>query len=84
MQAEAYASEAVNRPNANAEYTPCGRSRAVAQLAGVLGSLAAAGDIEGARHIHESIGHLLGSIANRNEGAMVVSLEAERQRRAGR
>jgi hypothetical protein len=51
---------------------------ALATLAGELARLSAAGDIEGARILNETIGRLLGSAT---PGAAVVDLGAERARR---
>ena len=58
----------------------------VARLAGELASLAAAGDLEGVRMVHETIGRLVAPSPRPAEqvtgGAVVVDLEAERERRA--
>lgn len=64
-----------------------GRAGVVARLAGELAALAAAGDLEGARVVQETIGRLLSPVVRSGEdaaGAVVVDLEAERERRAGR
>ena len=54
------------------------RAGVLATLAGELARLSAAGDLEGARVLNETIGRLLGSAA---PGAAVVDLGAERARR---
>jgi hypothetical protein len=54
------------------------RAGALATLAGELARLSAAGDIEWARILNETIGRLLGSAT---PGAAVVDLGAERARR---
>ncbi len=56
------------------------------RLAGELGALVTAGDLEGARAVHETIGRLLAPVraVEHAAGAVVVDLEAERGRRAGR
>ncbi len=60
------------------------RAAAVGRLAGELASLAADGDLEGARAVHETIGRLLAPVARAGEGAargaVVVDLAAERAR----
>ena len=64
-----------------------GRAATIGRLADELGALVAAGDLEAAREVHETIGRLLGSVRSAGEGArgaVVVDLEAERERRAGR
>jgi hypothetical protein len=54
------------------------RAAVLATLAGELARLSAAGDLEGARILNETIGRLLGSAA---PGAAVVDPGAERARR---
>ena len=62
-----------------------GRSGVMVRLAGELGALVTAGDLEGARAVHETIGRLLAPVRPvERPGAVVVDLEAERERRAGR
>ncbi len=65
-----------------------GRAGVVVRLAGELASLVAAGDLEGARLVHETIGRLVAPVVRSAEaatdGANVVDLEAERTRRASR
>jgi len=66
---------------------PGARMSAVARLAGELAALAAAGDVEGAHLMHETIGRLLAPAHVADErvgGAVVVDLDAERERRAAR
>jgi hypothetical protein len=58
--------------------SPNPRAAAVATLAAELARLSAAGDLEGARILNETIARLLGSAA---PGAAVVDLGAERARR---
>ena len=64
------------------------RAGAIARLAGELAALAAAGDLEGARLVQETIGRLLAPAARTSTdasgGALVVDLDAERERRTGR
>jgi len=55
------------------------RAALAADLAGHLARLLAAGDVEGARITHETIGRLL--VTEPSEGAAVVDLAAERRRR---
>ena len=57
----------------------------IARLAGECAALVAAGDLEGARLVNETIGRLLASTGRTStdaSGAVVVDLEAERERRA--
>ena len=60
----------------------------IGRLAGELAALVAAGDLEGARLVHETIGRLLvpsgRASTDASGGAVVVDLEAERERRNGR
>ncbi len=86
MSADAYASKAIEGPDASrerAEHGAAGRGDAIGRLAGMLATFATAGDLEGARTMHEAIGRLLGAVPRRGDGAPVVDLEAARQRRAG-
>ena len=57
------------------------RAGVLATLAGELARLSAAGDLEGARVLHETIGRLLGTAG---PGAAVVDLGAHRARSAPR
>jgi len=55
----------------------------VARLAGELAAPAAAGDLEGGRLSHETIGRLVAPVRSSEEGAraaVVVDLEAECER----
>jgi hypothetical protein len=54
------------------------RAAVLATLAGELARLSAAGDLEGARVLNETIGRLIGAAA---PGTPVVDLGAERARR---
>lgn len=62
------------------------RAAAVGRLAGELASLAADGDLEGARAVHETIGRLLAPATrtadDTGRSAVVVDLEAARIRSA--
>ncbi|MCK6586802.1 MAG: hypothetical protein L6Q76_04365 [Polyangiaceae bacterium] len=58
--------------------SPSPRAAAVATLAAEFARLSAAGDLEGARILTETIARLLGSVAS---GAAVVDRGAERARR---
>ena len=73
-------------PTTSMPITP--RAGAIARLAGELAALAAAGDLEGARLVQETIGRLLAPAARTSTdasgGALVVDLDAERERRTGR
>jgi hypothetical protein len=55
------------------------RAALAADLAGHMARLLAAGDVEGARITHETIGRLLGG--EPSGGAVVLDLAAERRRR---
>jgi hypothetical protein len=57
------------------------RAAVLARLARDLGELAAAGDLDGARIVHETIGRLLVPPGGGGEGAQVIDLAAERDRR---
>jgi hypothetical protein len=59
---------------------PNPRAAVVATLAGHVAALAAAGDLEGARVVHETLGKLLGAAG---EASRVVDLETERRKRGG-
>lgn len=63
---------------ANCANSPSPRAAAVATLAAEFARLSAAGDLEGARILNETIGRLLGAAM---PGAAVVNLGAERARR---
>jgi hypothetical protein len=79
------ASMSVSPPDRIGE-TYSARMSTVARLAGELASLAAAGDIEGVRLVHETIGRLVAPARSAEEGprgAVVIDLEAERERRTG-
>ena len=62
--------------------SPNPRAATLARLAEDLRALAAAGDLEGARIVHETIARLLG--AEGGSGAAVMDLSRERERRGGR
>lgn len=59
---------------------PSPRATALEHLAADVARLAAAGDLEGARALHEVLGRLLGHVAR--DGAGVVDLARERDRRS--
>ena len=67
-------------PEARAEGTANPRGAAIAALYAHAATLAAAGDLAGARALHEAIGAMLGGGA----GGDVVDLAARRSKKGGR
>lgn len=75
---------AVGAPLEAAYQIRTSRANAVGRLAGELASLAAAGDLEGARAVHETIGRLLAPASHPTSEGLVIDLDTERARRVGR